>query len=337
MKIIITGGAGFVGARLAQALLAQNTLSLRGAAAVPISSIVIADRVAAPATLAADPRITSEVGDLLDQLQTGSSNLLARHSDAQVIFHMAAAVSGECEANFDLGMRSNYAATHALLESVRALGTKPTVFFASSIAVFGRTVHHSFPDEILDTTLPTPQTSYGIQKLIGEQLMADYARKGFIAARSARLATVSVRAGQPNGAASGFFSGMIREPLKGIECAIPVSPYTLHSLSSPANTVSGIIACVQASDEAWGPLTALNLPALPITVGEMAEGLRRIAGEKAHALLSWKIDPAIEKIVKGWPTRMGSPRAQALGLKPNASFDEIVREHISQNHPEIKI
>ncbi len=341
MKIIITGGAGFVGARLAQALLAQGSLKLRGAAAEPISSIVIADRIAAPASLAHDARISSEVGDLVDQLQTGSSNLLSRHSDAQVIFHMAAAVSGECEANFDLGMRSNYAATHALLESCRALhqvsGTKPTVFFASSIAVFGRTVHHSFPDEILDTTLPTPQTSYGIQKLIGEQLMADYARKGFIAARSARLATVSVRAGQPNGAASGFFSGMIREPLKGMECVIPVSPDTVHSLSSPANTVRGIIACVQASDEAWGPLTALNLPALPITVGEMAEGLKRIAGEKAHALLSWKIDPAIEKIVNGWPTRMGSPRALALGMKPNASFDEIVREHIAANHPELKI
>lgn len=337
MKIIITGGAGFVGARLAQSLLAQGSLSLRGAAAVPISSIVIADRVAAPAALAQDARITSEVGDLLDQLQTSPANLLARHSDVQVIFHMAAAVSGECEANFDLGMRSNYAATHALLESARSLGTKPTVFFASSIAVFGRTAHHSFPDEILDTTLPTPQTSYGIQKLIGEQLMADYARKGFIAARSARLATVSVRAGLPNGAASGFFSGMIREPLKGIECAIPVSPETVHSLSSPANTVRGIMACVQASDEAWGPLTALNLPALPITVGEMAEGLKRIAGEKVHSLLSWKIDPAIEKIVNGWPTRMGSPRAQALGMKPNASFDEIVREHIEQNHPELKI
>ncbi len=341
MKIIITGGAGFVGARLAQALLARGSLSLRGSAAVPISSIVIADRIAAPASLAQDARISSEVGDLVDQLQTGPSNLLARHSDAQVIFHMAAAVSGECEANFDLGMRSNYAATHALLESARALNqissTQPTVFFASSIAVFGRTLHHSFPDEILDTTLPTPQTSYGIQKLIGEQLMADYARKGFIAARSARLATVSVRAGLPNGAASGFFSGMIREPLKGIECAIPVSPDTVHSLSSPANTVRGIIACVEASDEAWGSLTALNLPALPITVGEMAEGLKRIAGEKAHSLLSWKVDPAIEKIVNGWPTRMGSPRAQALGMKPNASFEEIVREHIATSHPELKI
>jgi D-erythronate 2-dehydrogenase len=333
MKIIITGGAGFVGARLARALLAQGTLSIRGAMAAPISSIVIADRVAAPADLAQDARISSEAGDLLDQLASGSSNLLARHSDVQAIFHMAAAVSGECEANFDLGMRSNYAATHALLESARALGSKPTVFFASSIAVFGRTAYHSFPDEIVDTTLPTPQTSYGIQKLIGEQLMADYARKGYISARSARLATVSVRAGRPNGAASGFFSGMIREPLNGIACTIPVKPDTVHSLSSPANTVRGIIACVQASDEAWGPLTALNLPALPMTVGDMAEGLKRNAGDAVHALLSWKTDSAIEKIVQGWPTRMGSPRALALGMKPNASFDEIVREYMTENHP----
>jgi nucleoside-diphosphate-sugar epimerase len=128
---------------------------------------------------------------------------------------------------------------------------------------------------------------------------------------------------------------MIREPLKGIECVIPVSPDTIHSLASPDNTVRGIIACVQASDDDWEPLTALNLPALPTTVGDMAEGLKRIAGDKAHRPPSWKIDPLIEKIVNAWPTRIGSPRAQALGMKPNASFDDIVREHIAQNHPEL--
>ncbi len=337
MKIIITGGAGFVGARLARELLERGALSLRGHAAQRISSLVIADRIAAPADFAADPRIISEVGDLFDQLQSTPANLLARHADAAAIFHMAAAVSGECEANFDLGMRSNYATTHALLDRCRALKTQPTVFFASSIAVFGTTAHHAFPHEIVDTTLPTPQTSYGVQKLIGEQLMADYARKGFIWARTARLATVSVRAGQPNGAASGFFSGMIREPLKGIRCTIPVKPDVVHSLSSPGKTVEHIIACMETSDADWGSVTALNLPAVPTTVGEMANTLRLVAGDHAHALLDWQIDPAVERIVSGWPTRMGSPRAQALGMKPNASFEEIVRSHIAENHPEMTV
>lgn len=337
MKIIITGGAGFVGARLARELLARGSLSLRGQSTTRIEHIVLADRTAAPADLTADARVSCEVGDLLDQLQTTPANLLARHADASVVFHLAAAVSGECEANFDLGMRSNYAATHALLESCRALKTQPLVFFASSIAVFGTTAHHVFPAEIVDTTLPTPQTSYGIQKFIGEQLMADYARKGFIKARTARLATVSVRAGQPNGAASGFFSGMIREPLKGIRCTIPVKADVVHSLSSPSKTVEHILACVEASDSDWGPLTALNLPAVPTTVGEMAATLRHVAGGTVHALLDWKIDPDIERIVRGWPTRMGSPRALALGMKPNASFEDIVRLHITENHPDLRL
>lgn len=334
MKIIITGGAGFVGARLARKLLQMGSLSLAGAPSQAITSIVIADRIAAPADLAQDVRIVSETGDLLDQLQSGSANLLARHADVKLVFHMAAAVSGECEANFDLGMRSNYASTHALMESCRSLSTVPTVFFASSIAVFGTTAHHPFPDEIIDTTLPTPQTSYGIQKLIGEQLMADYARKGFIRARSARLATVSVRAGKPNGAASGFFSGMIREPLNGLRCAIPVGPDVVHSLSSPTKTVEHIIACVQASDEAWGPLTALNLPAVVTNVGDMAQTLRDVAGPDVHALLDWTADPVVMRIVKGWPTRIASPRARGLGMQPNLSFEEIVRDHIRENHPE---
>lgn len=337
MKIIITGGAGFVGARLARELLKMGSIGLAGQASQKISSIVIADRVAAPADLAMDPRIVSETGDLFDQLQSTPANLLARHADAAAVFHLAAAVSGECEANFDLGMRSNYASTHALLESCRAIRSQPLVFFASSIAVFGTTAHHPFPHEILDTTLPTPQTSYGIQKLIGEQLMADYARKGFIRARSARLATVSVRAGQPNGAASGFFSGMIREPLRGVRCTIPVGPEVVHSLSSPGKTVQHIIQCVQATDEAWGPLTALNLPAVHVTVGEMAQTLRQVAGDSTYALLDWHVDPAIERIVRGWPTRMASPRAQALGMQPNAHFEEIVRLHIAENHPEMRI
>ncbi len=337
MKFIITGGAGFLGARLARELLKRNTLSLRGQAPQRISCIVLADRAAAPADLAFDPRISSEVGDLFDQLQSNPANLLARHADAAAVFHLAAAVSGECEANFELGMRSNYATTHALVESCRAIKTQPLVFFASSLAVFGQTPLLPIELPVTDTSLPTPQSSYGIQKFIGEQLMADYGRKAFITARSARLMTVSVRPGAPNGAASGFFSGMIREPLRGVESIVPVAPQTQVALSSPARTVEGIIRCAETSDTDWGPLTTLNLPSMTTTVGAMADALKTIAGGAAFERIKWQKDPAIERIVSTWPARIASPRAKALGLHADASFEDIVRAHIHENHPEIKL
>ncbi len=336
MKIIITGGAGFLGARLARELLKRNALSLHGQATQRINTIVLADRVTAPADLAADKRIISEVGDLFEQLQSNLSNLLARHADVAAVFHLAAAVSGECEANFDLGMRSNYATTHALLESCRALKTQPLVFFASSLAVFGQTPLLPISLPVTDTTLPTPQSSYGIQKSIGEQLMADYGRKSFITARSARLMTVSVRPGAPNGAASGFFSGMIREPLRGETSVVPVAPETAVALSSPGRTVEGIIRCAETSDADWGPLTTLNLPAMTTTVGAMAQALKTIAGNAAFELIKWQKDAQIERIVSTWPARIASPRAHALGLHADASFEDVVRAHITENHPELK-
>jgi D-erythronate 2-dehydrogenase len=335
MKIIITGGAGFLGSRLARELLKRNSLSLKGQPSQSITHIVLADRVAAPADLAADTRISSEVGDLFEQLQSNPANLLARHADAAAVFHLAAAVSGECEANFDLGMRSNYATTQALLESCRAIKTQPLVFFASSLAVFGQTPLLPIQLPVTDLTLPTPQSSYGIQKTIGEQLMADYGRKTFITARSARLMTVSVRPGAPNGAASGFFSGMIREPLRGVESIVPVAPETEVALSSPGNTIEGIIRCAETSDADWGPLTTLNLPAMTTTVGAMADALKSIAGDAVFAMVKWQKDPAIERIVSTWPARIASPRANALGLQANASFEDIVRAHIAENHPEL--
>lgn len=327
MHLVITGGAGFLGARLARTLLAQQRLSLDGAAAQAINRITLVDRVAAPADLAADARIHSAVGDLNDQLAQPASFW----AEADAVFHLAAAVSGECEADFDLGMRSNFAATHALLEKLRALGTRPVLVFASSLAVFGDSPAQPLPPVIRDDTLPTPQTSYGIQKFIGEQLVADYTRKGFVRGRSVRLMTVSVRPGKPNGAASGFFSGMIREPLAGLRAPCPVPDDTPVALASPARTIEGIVRAAEASEAQWGPRTAMNLPSLATTVGEMAAALGRVAGPEAVALLDRTPDPAIQRIVKSWPGRFEFERAARLGLRADADFDSIIRDYVREN------
>ena len=333
MNILITGGCGFLGARLARTLLAQGTLSRAGAPAQAIASITLADRAPAPADLAADPRVKVCQGDLNDQI----AGVVLPAAGTDVVFHLSAAVSGECEADFDLGMRSNYEATHALLQACRALGSKPVFVFASSLGVFGKQPGFPMPALIEDNTLPTPQGSYGIQKFIGEQLVADFARKGFVDGRSVRLMTVSVRAGKPNGAASSFFSGMIREPLAGVRAQVPVPPQTQVALASPARTVEGIIRAAQVSATAWGPLTAMNMPALRTTVGDMAAALERVAGKAATDLLDWTPDPAIQRLVDTWPGNVASARANALGLQPDSNFDAIVRDYIRENPDAIKL
>jgi D-erythronate 2-dehydrogenase len=333
MKILITGGCGFLGARLARTLLARGSLSLRGAAPQTIKRITLADRVPPPADLQNDARIAFVEGDLNEMLARGQGP----QPDTALVFHLAAAVSGECEADFDLGMRSNLDATRALLEACRALASQPTVVFSSSVAVFGSSPQQPLPPVIRDDTLPTPQNSYGIQKFIGEQLVADYTRKGYVHGRNVRLMTVSVRPGRPNAAASSFLSGILREPLSGVRARCPVAPDTAVALSSPAATVEGIVRAAEAGDAAWGARTAVNLPALTTTVREMVEALERVAGPAAAALIDWEPDAGIAAIVTSWPSRIDSARAVALGLRADAGFEAIVRAYVDENRDAVKL
>ena len=225
MHVVVTGGSGFLGARLARGLLAAGALDAAGGGVRELSRMTLIDQAPGPADLTADRRVTAIRGDLADLLGPGGAGREAIAS-ADLIFHLAAAVSGECEADFDLGIRANLHGTEALLAACRAAETNPVVVYSSSVAVFGTSQEHPLPPVVQDDTLPNPQTSYGIQKFIGEQLLADYTRKGFLRGRAIRLMTISVRPGRPNAAASGFLSGIIREPLAGLRAVCPVDPDT---------------------------------------------------------------------------------------------------------------
>ena len=322
MKILITGGAGFVGARLAQRLLARGT---RGGQR--ITQLVIADQAAAPAALLADARVQGRVGALLAQAEG------LRDEAFDGVFHLASAVSGECEADFELGLRSNLDSTRALLDALRhrrEQGAPPArLVFSSSVAVFGPDPAVPLPPVVADDTLPTPQTSYGTHKLICEQLIADYTRKGYLDGRAARLMTVTVRPGRPNGAASSFFSGIIREPLAGEASLCPVDATVSHPVTSVGNTVDGLIAVYEASREAFGGRTALNLPAINITVQRMLDALQAVAGPRVRERVRFERDERIAGIVANWPKGASAARAAKLGLKPEPNFEAIIEQYIA--------
>jgi len=231
-----------------------------------------------------------------------------------------------------LGMRSNLDSTRALLDAIRANvdagGKVPRLVFSSSVAVFGPDASVPMPQLVADDTLPAPQTSYGVQKLVCEHLIADYTRKGYIDGRAARLMTVTVRPGRPNGAASSFFSGIIREPLAGVESICPVSPDVSHPMSSPSRTIDGLIAVYEASREAFGGRLALNLPALNVRVSDMLDALEQVAGPKVRALVRFERDERIAGIVANWPTGASAARANELGLLPHENFADIIRQYV---------
>jgi len=329
MRVLITGGAGFLGVRLARRLLAMASLSLAGGPPDASIQLLLTDLSPPPADLQADPRVQFVGGELNALL--GSSALPL--TGCAAVMHLAAAVSGECEADLDLGLRSNVDATLALLQAARHAGQAPLFVYASSVAVFGGMPGQPLPTVVEDDSLPTPQGSYGIQKFIGEQLVADFSRRGLVRGRNVRLMTVAVRPGRPNAAASSFLSGMVREPLAGQRAVVPVPPETPVALASPGRTVDGLLCALQTSDSQWGPRTALNLPALATTVGEIAAALARLAGPAATALLDWQRDERIAAIVGGWPSRFDAARARGLGLLPDDSVDALLQAY-GRDHPE---
>ena len=321
MRLLITGGAGFVGARLARTLLARGLWAGR-----PIGHLVLADQAPAPADLAADKRVQVRVAPLLATCDG------LRDESFDGVFHLASAVSGECEADFDLGLRSNLDSTRALLDALRARSARGVpatrLVFSSSVAVFGPDPAVPLPAVVADHTLPTPQTSYGTHKLICEHFVADYTRKGYIDGRAARLMTVTVRPGRPNGAASSFFSGIIREPLAGEQAVCPVGPEVSHPVSSPQRTVEGLIAVYEASRETFVGRTALNLPALNVTVQQMLNALEAVAGPAVRARVRFERDERIAGIVANWPKGATAARAAGLGLRPESNFEDIIRQYI---------
>jgi nucleoside-diphosphate-sugar epimerase len=320
MEVLITGGAGFLGSKLARQLLAPGTLAGPSGQPEKISRITLLDQVAAQGF--DDARIAVMTGDAADPAVIAK----ALTPSVQSVFHLAAVVSGEAESDFDLGMRINLDATRILLEQARKNGNRPRVVFTSSVAVFGG----DLPPKVLDTTPATPQGSYGAQKAMCELMVSDYSRKGFVDGRSLRLPTVTVRPGKANKAASSFASGIIREPLNGVVSVCPVPPETKVWALSPRSTVRNLIHAHELDNAAFGSAGAVNLPGLTTTVGEMVAAMGRVAGAETMKLVEWKEDPVIMKLVRTWPGDFVTTRAEKMGFVHDADFDDVVKAYIEE-------
>ncbi len=324
MRIVITGGAGFLGSRLAHRLLERNTLSDAGGVAREIRRILLLD-VAPPTSTSGDPRIEYQTGDLADPATIER----AFAGGADSVFHLAAVVSGQAEADFDVGMRINLDATRLLLERCRKLARPPRLVFASSLAVFGG----ALPDPVPDDAPLMPQASYGTQKAIGELLVYDMTRRGFVDGRSLRLPTVTVRPGKPNRAASSFASGIVREPLAGVDADCPVAPTTRMWVTSPRTVVDNLVIGHEAPASAFAHTRSVNVPGLCVGVGEMVEALREVAGEGVAARVHWRYDAAIDRIVSTWPANFAPRLGPALGMRGDDDFRSIIRAYIADDMP----
>ena len=320
MRIVITGRGGFLGSRLARALVARGRLTGPDGGEHEISRIVLLD-TGFPGPRQDGPCVETVTGDLSDPAT------LERvvTPDTTSLFHLAAVVSGAAEADFDLGMRVNFDGTRLVLERLRRCTRPPRVVFSSSVAAFGG----DLPAELDDSTTANPQTSYGAQKVAGEYLVSDYSRKGFIDGRSLRLPTIVVRAGAPNAAASSFASGIVREPLNGRLSACPVGSETGVWLLSPREVTDAFLHAHELPAAAWGLNRVVNLPGITVTVAQMLEALARVAGSHVAERVRWTPDERIRAIVRTWPVRFRTPRALAMGFKPDADIDTVIRNYIA--------
>ncbi|WP_240230415.1 D-erythronate dehydrogenase [Devosia lacusdianchii] len=318
MKILVIGAAGMVGRKLVTALLQSGQVGGQA-----VSALTLAD-VIEPEVVAAQVPVTTVAADL--STDGVATSLLADRPD--LIFHLAAIVSGEAEADFEKGYRINLDGTRYLFEAIRLAGVsaayRPRVVFTSSIAVFGEPL----PEVIGDTHERTPLTSYGTQKAIGELLLADYSRRGFLDGIGIRLPTIVVRPGKPNKAASGFFSGIIREPLAGLEAVLPVDDTVRHWFASPRAAVGFLLHAAAMDTVLLGNQRSLSMPGLAATVGDEIAALERAAGAKATALIRRERNEAIASMVAGWPQAFDAKRAIALGFKGDGSFDDIIRIYV---------
>lgn len=321
LNVVITGGAGFIGQALAKQLLQRGELTGLSGKLEPISRITLFDTV--PANDFGDSRIVTIVGDIGDQAEVR----MLIGQDTHSVFHLAAVVSSGAEADFDLGYRVNLAGTRNVLEACRVQEILPRVVFASSVAVYGG----ALPEAVTDQTPQRPTTSYGVQKLMGELMVNDYTRKGYVDGRAVRLPTIMIRPGKPNKAASTWASSIVREPLSGVDAICPVSPDSMMVCLSPRRTVEAFIRLHELPGDALGVDRAMLLNGIPASAGEIAAAMERNAGNRKIGKVIWEQDAHIQKIVNGWPRALAGERSTALGFSVDQNIDEIVRFFIEDD------
>jgi nucleoside-diphosphate-sugar epimerase len=317
MRVLITGGSGFIGRKLAAALLRAGEVAWDSGPPRPIERITLFDSVRYDGP--PDPRVEVVTGDLTDPAAVERAA-----TEADLVWHLAAVVSAGAEADFDLGYRVNVDGTRLVLEALRRGGRRPRVVFASSFAAYGG----EMPEVITDEFRATPQSSYGTQKVIGELLTADYSRKGFLDGRSLRLPTIVVRPGKPNRAASTFASSIVREPLAGQEAICPVGRDTAIYILSPRQVTDALLRAMHLPESTWDGNRTVLLPGITVTVAAMAATLARVAGDDVAGRIRWQPDPAIQRIVKSWPVAAEARRARSLGFTDDGTFEAILRAHI---------